>query len=315
MSEISDAFEQKIARIKETLEKGQSEIIWNDKISDPDNPKQGRQIDIHIKRNGHSTHVECRIRKGAQDVQWIEELIGRKLSLNADLMIGVSNSGFTNGAIKKANQHGILLRELSKLSRQEVEGWGQSTLVELRLLRFNSVSMTLKMPIQAGPSVKKTDLIQMIEKEQNRIYQIFSYVNSQVPQDLPKKGRIVSELHFNDFLIKGFKVELVTVNCEVEEVSEKVNALVVESYGDPIVPTENRSSLVETSDAGEFEVIHSEETMAFTINCSSAQIPENHFFRGMSWKVGRSGLGNIFLGSLPKTSISLKNVSVDCIFR
>jgi hypothetical protein len=38
--------------------------------------------------------VECRQHQSPQDVQWIEELIGRRVSLPADSAIAVSSSGF-----------------------------------------------------------------------------------------------------------------------------------------------------------------------------------------------------------------------------
>ena len=72
-----------------------------------------------IKRAGLLTLVECRRHKSRQDVQWIEELIGRRTSLDAHAVIGVSSSGFTAGALAKASKHGIILRDLDKLTDQK----------------------------------------------------------------------------------------------------------------------------------------------------------------------------------------------------
>src|SRR5690348_7606553 len=112
MMKEPNAMEQQVERIKQLLEPDGSTIVWNDKIPDPDNPKQLRQIDVSIRRDGKLTHVECRLHADPQDVGWIEELIGRRVSLEADAMIAVSSSGFTEGAILKANKHGIMLRNL-----------------------------------------------------------------------------------------------------------------------------------------------------------------------------------------------------------
>jgi len=92
-------FERQIERIHQLLENEGSQVTWDDKIPDPDNPKQPRQIDITIRRDGRTTHIECRIHRTKQGVKWIEELQGRKDSLCADSVIAVSASGFTKGAI------------------------------------------------------------------------------------------------------------------------------------------------------------------------------------------------------------------------
>src|SRR5437016_5800572 len=119
MTKASTAMEQQVERIKRLLEPQGAEVLWNEKIPDPDNPKQLRQIDVTIRRDGKLTHVECRVHQEPQDVSWIEELIGRRISLGADAVIAVSASGYTEGAILKANAKGIILRELSTLSEDE----------------------------------------------------------------------------------------------------------------------------------------------------------------------------------------------------
>lgn len=141
MSIESDKFEKKVARIKEVLEGGSSVITWNDNIIDPDNPVQNRQIDITIKREDTYTHVECRLHKNPQNVKWIEELIGRKISLGADSMIGVSNSGFTSGAILKAEKHGVILRDFSELTEEEISAWGKTTEIEIILLNISNIKL------------------------------------------------------------------------------------------------------------------------------------------------------------------------------
>src|SRR5206468_1211682 len=98
----SEKFEQQISRIHQLIEQAGSEVTWNDDLPDPDNPSQPRQIDVTIRRDGKLTLVECRIHRERQDVKWIEELIGRRVSLHADAVIAVSFSGFTKGAILKA---------------------------------------------------------------------------------------------------------------------------------------------------------------------------------------------------------------------
>ena len=85
-------FEKQIKKIHDVLVQDYGTVTWNDKIPDPDNPKQSRQIDITVLINNRLIHIECRHHKKPQDTQWIEELYGRKISLNAGSMIGVSSS-------------------------------------------------------------------------------------------------------------------------------------------------------------------------------------------------------------------------------
>jgi len=83
----STEFEQQIAWIETLLKKEGATVTWNNHIPDPDNPTQPRQIDITIRRGTHLTVVECRLHKAAQNVKWIEELYGRRISLHADAVV------------------------------------------------------------------------------------------------------------------------------------------------------------------------------------------------------------------------------------
>jgi hypothetical protein len=46
----SEKFEQRIKRIHDLIEQPGSQITWNDRLPDPHNPSQARQIDISIRR-------------------------------------------------------------------------------------------------------------------------------------------------------------------------------------------------------------------------------------------------------------------------
>jgi hypothetical protein len=115
-------------------------ITWDDHIPDPDNPNQQRQIDVTIRRDGSLTLVECRLHKDAQDVTWIEELMGRRTSLNADAVIAVSASGFTKTAKEKANHFGIILRDFAGLSREEIQNWGKKWKLAVNFCEFTEVA-------------------------------------------------------------------------------------------------------------------------------------------------------------------------------
>jgi hypothetical protein len=138
-----DEFEQQVARIFTTLSAGNEKVIWNDKFPDPDNPTQLRQVDITIRRDDTLTIVECRYHNRPQDVKWVEELYGRRVSLNATSIIGVSSSGFTKGALEKSRRLGVFLRSLTELSDEEINTWGHKTAVELAYIRFGDIFLRI----------------------------------------------------------------------------------------------------------------------------------------------------------------------------
>jgi hypothetical protein len=141
MSPISDRFERQIKRIHSLIERDGISVTWNDRVTDPDNPSRTRQIDVTLRAEGNLTLIECRIHSEPQDVTWIEELIGRRASLNADAIIAVSASGFTKGAILKAEAFGIILRDFASLTEQEISAWGARTRVVVHLHHFDNIAL------------------------------------------------------------------------------------------------------------------------------------------------------------------------------
>ena len=136
MSKASDDFEKLIARTHELLEGDSASVEWNERIPDPDNPTQGRQIDVLVRKNGLVNLIECGLHKVPQDVQWIEELIGRQASLQADAIVAVSASGFTSGAIRKANKYGVILKDLCALTDEEIIAWARSIEISVFYYRY-----------------------------------------------------------------------------------------------------------------------------------------------------------------------------------
>jgi hypothetical protein len=135
MSSSAD-FERTIARIHGLIEAVGTIITWNDTVFGEADPERERQVDITIKRDDSTVHVECRMHSRPQDVGWIEQLIGRRTTLNADAMIAVSSSGFTEGALKTASHNGIVVRDLLTLTEQEIATWGSRVDVLIRYLRY-----------------------------------------------------------------------------------------------------------------------------------------------------------------------------------
>ena len=133
------------------LEGSDGDVRWNERIPDPDNPTQPRQIDVTIRRGCLITHVECRHHEVAQDVNWIEELMGRRLSLGADAIVAVSSSGFTEGALAKARRHGIVTRDLERLTETEIVAWGRTIELELSYYQYSNLTLVVAVAAEAKP--------------------------------------------------------------------------------------------------------------------------------------------------------------------
>lgn len=160
----SALFERVVQRIHELLERDNNAVVtWDDRIADPDSPKRKRQIDITIRKDNLLTLVECRLHQEPQDVTWIEELIGRRQSLRADSVIGVSSSGFTDTARTKADSFGIHLRELADLTAAEISDWGRAMKLEIGYHRFEHVEVTLVV-VDDGPAPLTVD-VEVAKKE------------------------------------------------------------------------------------------------------------------------------------------------------
>lgn len=89
-----------------------------------------REVDISLRGTFGSNNIliiiECRDRKGAQDVTWIEQLATKCEDVGANKAIAVSSDGFTSGAIAKASFRNIELRTLDEINQNEILGWFQA---------------------------------------------------------------------------------------------------------------------------------------------------------------------------------------------
>jgi hypothetical protein len=135
-------FERQVERIHRFLDGRDATVTWDEKIPDPDSLSRTRQIDITIRRKQSLTIIECRLHKDPQDVTWIEELIGRRASLQADAVIAVSASGFTSTAIAKARRYGVFIRDLSALSEPEIRSWGTIRRMTVYFCEFKDVILS-----------------------------------------------------------------------------------------------------------------------------------------------------------------------------
>lgn len=98
---------------------------------------QRREVDGSIRYKIGSSDVlltiECRKRRGKQDVQWIEQLIAKKRRIGAMATLAVSLEGFSPQATNIALQENIIPRQLSELVADDLNEWLNLAFHELEI--------------------------------------------------------------------------------------------------------------------------------------------------------------------------------------
>lgn len=280
MSEQSDRFERLIWRVNELIQGDGAVVTWDDKIIDPHSPNRRRQIDVTIRRDGLLTFVECRDHQGPQDAQWIEQLIGRRLALGADGIIGVSSSGFTSTALNTAQAMGIVLRDVRDLSDAEICDWGRALKVRLYFFHFPKFNIELVFaapptPVPADAEVKAA----LCRPEIARM--MFNAVASQVDKYLfpaQPKGTVRFDIGIGPewaWSIDGNLVAELRVSGEATLREMPAEGPIVRSYE---APTATSDAMIQIfDDMGETAVIHEGENVACTIDLTGIELPMSLF--------------------------------------
>jgi hypothetical protein len=265
----SDNFEKLIFRIYKLLSNDKAEVSWNEKIPDPDNHSQLRQVDVLIKREGVVTHIECRTHNKPQDVKWIEELIGRKISLNADFMIAVSDSGFTEGAIKKAKRYEIILRNLKELSDREILLWGKKSKITLTFYGFLNIG--LRLLFRNHTTLNLQEVAEELQAKPEFIDMLFNTIkyelNKQQDFNYPLSIFWTTEAH--NMHLCGKKLESIKIRTEVHTFREELELPSVSIYGGYNPENYNtEDTMIEKNSNFELEIIKSNEDVSIMLNLS-----------------------------------------------
>jgi len=116
-------FEELVAGIEQTLAGSGAVVKSPDDVPDVFTG-QLREVDASIRLSVGPTPilitVECRERKGNEDITWIEQLATKKANIGAAKTIAVSSTGFSAAAQEAAGRHGIELRTLEDRIGEEI---------------------------------------------------------------------------------------------------------------------------------------------------------------------------------------------------
>ncbi|MCU7835617.1 MAG: restriction endonuclease [gamma proteobacterium symbiont of Taylorina sp.] len=317
MSDASDRFEIQIKRINELIEQPGSDITWNDHIPDPDNPNQARQIDITIRRDESFTVIECRIHKKVQDVKWIEELIGRRISLQANTLIAVSASGFTKGAIRKAKKYGIILRDILTLTEQEIIAWGGKTKVSVTLFEYKKLTLTFSFDNTLKNKITIDDIELAMLNNGNDFHGIFEKMSTAIEQDNPdhEPCLIKTKLSSNILKINGLLVNNIGFNAEFLSHTKQYNVSSIVAYDSPESSVIERNTYVEQVELGNFEIMQSTDIVSVVLDLSSLLIPSNYYFKRVNFEFTRAvEMDSVYIIGLPDLGIQLSNFNIELKF-
>lgn len=283
-NEHSDAekFEIMVSQITTLLEGDKAEVTWNERIVDPDNLPQQRQIDVLVRKDDLATLIECRLRKSRQDVKWIEELIGRQASLRAHAIVAVSSSGFTKGAIAKAKQFGINLRTVDELSSDEIISWCKPIKLSLFYWRFISFKLDLFFDIHDLDGLNKLTVMDELKKHpllHNLLTAHFDVKDNSgltLREKLGKKIHYQVDLAHENFILSGVSVKKVHSDCLValEELPLNIPRILI--YSDP--GNNNQEAYVQNFSLGETRVIHNGNDISINLDISKLKLPPSSHF-------------------------------------
>lgn len=277
-------FEQFVARIHSLLEGEGALLTWNASLPDPDSPKNPRQIDILVEWDGRKTHIECRYRKAPQGSNWIEELYGRKASLNVDSIIGVSASGFTGPAIVKANRLGVILKDLNEITEQEIKSWGRFTTVYGHYVRL----LMPKIDVFFDPAMPKIDLsekklIDLLEEKKifTNLLSTFSHkCYEKAQQENLEVGAVSPVVGYNLYFYEPLEIgrnhlNLIQVRTRFQVVTATMTVAYAGLYGSPAATPNDRQILAQRFSFPGWEVNRSKSKTHLSLDVGSIPHPED----------------------------------------
>lgn len=281
----SDNFEKQIKRIHDVLVQDYGKVTWNDKIADPDNPKQSRQIDITVRIKSDIIHIECRHHKAKQNSKWVEELFGRKISLQATSMIGVSSSGFTEGAVKKAKRLGVFLCNLNELTENDVKSWGEKTKIRFLYYQFSNLEICHFLDSIKGLNSEE------IQKNIFSKPEYYDILFNQIKYKLTEYKDFFYPYGFKFNNITGGNIEIlkrpiigISVRGDVDKIGVDYECPSIFSFNPPGHSSKNIAS-VEKTEESDLEIIKSSSGFStVSIDLSIApKAPPNSVFTGVEF--------------------------------
>jgi hypothetical protein len=215
-------------------------------------------------------------------------LIGRCASLSADAIIAGSSSGFTTGAVKKANRYGIIPRDLRELTDLEVKGWGRQVDLTLYFYQYSDLELSLYF---------KRESILRLDKDAVRS-ELTSYPGARWLFDAAARRlgtlnhlsgeRARRKVDFDlllepaEFHLSGEPIVEVDFQGKACLISQKIISAAVLVYGKPDDKSVQRDVTAETFSLGETSIVHDAGRISVFLDISQVEMPpfcQFRFFR------------------------------------
>lgn len=283
----SKELEQLAVRIHKLIEPTGATVTWDEHISDPDTGSS-RQIDGIIKRDGKTIHIECRDHKDPQDVMWIEELIGRRESLQADGIIAVSLSGFGQPALAKAKAKGIITRTLSEMTDAEIETWGKSAKLVTNYLEISELEFQLIVPYAQSGLVTGWPKLRLSGSNVSPEFLILKELTQNAEGSLyfDRDTTLTAKIQCPTLMVDGASVVECQVRVKGRKRQEKEEVLGLWNYHglEPLADTE---AVVSKHGSGLTEIIQKNDKATMMLDLSSIDPPKSCFLLTYEVDFGR----------------------------
>lgn len=222
----------------ETLKNIGAEIKSPESVLDVDT-NTPREVDIGIRFKDSPLFIafECRDRGSVQDIQWIEQLITKKKSINADILIAVTVSSFTKPAKIKACKNGIIIRNVENISAKDIMGLKGSSYIEVCYTSSINFLNTISLIDPKTKCQQTLDLIlvknalaynkltrELIPFKDEIQRSVIGFI-SKIPQDVFDKNNKFDEqynLNFSHYSLEPYNYDIVSANISVYVKKEKI---------------------------------------------------------------------------------------------
>lgn len=107
-----------------------------------------REVDVSVRYSSDNNNffiaIECRDRSNIQDITWVEQLISKKKSIGADVLIAVTSSSFSSSTRLKAFKNGVVLRDFRRFTANEIKKWMEETYIEIHSIQKMIKSISIQ---------------------------------------------------------------------------------------------------------------------------------------------------------------------------
>ncbi len=190
-----------------------------------------REVDISIRYCSNDQDffiaLECRDRGNIQDITWVEQLISKRNSIGADVLIAVTSSSFSTPAKIKAFKNGVVLREFKKFTVNEVKKWMNETYIEIHIIRKWVKAGSIELQENVTLS-KPLDQYMFIFKDISHEFSFMEFISMIANRDifLTLRDKVPERKDNIEFEVSG-RLKDVYINIPPAVIIEKVNLKLV----------------------------------------------------------------------------------------